>query len=658
MNILKQRISHPLLVILVLVVCFVVRIQDINWDDNHHVHPDERFITTTALETFPPQSLGDLFNPRRSALNPYWNVSSQERRHFAYGAFPLYLVRLSATLVGSLASNDFFTSHAILVDWSLANDYDHLNLVGRALSAVFDTLTIGIIYLLGRRLYNHQVGLLAAALSTLTVQQIQLAHFFAFDTIAATLIFASLYFALRVVQNGKLADSVLLGAVVALAVGSKFSALPLVFVILVAHLLRLLCTINRVNTELSLSPNPLMNGSARLNPAFIREFQRALLRILLCLLYTLLVYVIVSPFTILDFNGFWSSISSESEMVRGILDYPYTRQYRNTGLEYWLENFVFWATGPALGFAALSGLAFAFLRMTRRRLLIGELVLLAWIIPYGAITLTFQVKFLRYLLPLTPLLTLMGAYVLWQFAHVRLRLPGRFPLSLIRVLPMVVVVVGTLLYAIAFMHIYTQPLTRISASEWIYRNIQPGSTLTWEDWDDPLPFAAVIDGRQRRAEEYHMLKMALQEPDDALKLANIRQWLDAADYVVLSSNRMYGWLPRLANRFPLTNRYYDLLFAGKLGFQPVAEFAVRPQLGSLVLIDDHADESFTVYDHPKVTIFRKVRSLSGAEFNALFTGVPSAQNPAPPISIAVHDETLVLDQPAKQLLSVNDKARN
>ena len=43
--------------------------------------------------------------------------------------------------------------------------------------------------------------------------------------------------------------------------------------------------------------------------------------------------------------------------------------------------------------------------------------------------------------------------------------------------------------------------------------------------------------------------MNLHEPDDAQKLRNLKAWLAQADFVILSSNRMYGWLPRLAERF-------------------------------------------------------------------------------------------------------------
>ena len=50
-----------------------------------------------------------------------------------------------------------------------------------------------------------------------------------------------------------------------------------------------------------------------------------------------------------------------------------------------------------------------------------------------------------------------------------------------------VVVLGTFGWAYAFTRIYTRPHSRIAASRWIYAHIPRGATLTYEEWDDPLP---------------------------------------------------------------------------------------------------------------------------------------------------------------------------
>ena len=56
-------------------------------------------------------------------------------------------------------------------------------------------------------------------------------------------------------------------------------------------------------------------------------------------------------------------------------------------------------------------------------------------------------------------------------------------------------------------------------------------------------------------------------------------------------------------------KFYADLFSNKLNYKKVAEFVSYPKLEignwKLEIRDDVADESFTVYDHPKVLIFKK-----------------------------------------------------
>ena len=93
--------------------------------------------------------------------------------------------------------------------------------------------------------------------------------------------------------------------------------------------------------------------------------------------------------------------------------------------------------------------------------------------------------------------------------------------------------------------------------------------------------------------------------------------------------------------YPITYKYYEKLFDGSLGFEKMAEFSSRPnihlpfikicltpplarygivayktqecKLPGISFVDDYADEMFTVYDHPKVIIFKKVRPVNYLE---------------------------------------------
>ena len=92
--------------------------------------------------------------------------------------------------------------------------------------------------------------------------------------------------------------------------------------------------------------------------------------------------------------------------------------------------------------------------------------------------------------------------------------------------------------------------------------------------------------------------------------------LKKSDYIIIASNRLYVPLQKLTDCkkykvcYPKTAEYYKKLFNNQLPFNKVAEFSVYPQLKigkwKLEINDDTADESFTVYDHPKIFIYKKI----------------------------------------------------
>jgi len=71
-------------------------------------------------------------------------------------------------------------------------------------------------------------------------------------------------------------------------------------------------------------------------------------------------------------------------------------------------------------------------------------------------------------------------------------------------------------------------------------------------------------------------------------------------------------------------RYYNLLYSGELGFEKVAEITSFPQLvigrWSLVFPDEDVEETATVFDHPVIRIYKKVRQLDINGYEALLKG--------------------------------------
>ena len=639
-----------LLLALLLVVGAALRLYGVNWDDNHHLHPDERQITMVVSNlgmpplrqwpsffTPPPFSTPSEENPNffdaeTSPLNPHF---------FAYGSLPFYMLRMAthlltvpAGLSGHLAA---FPSLAdFLEGLGRMSDYDHITLVGRVLSALIDTGVIYLTFLLGKRVYDRRVGLLAATFVTFTVFHIQVAHFYAVDALLTFFVLLFFVFALDFVREGGFKNALLMGVAFGLALATKVSAAPLLLVIGGAYWLRL---------------RRQGNGSlGQLAPL-----------ILLTMAACALVFFLAEPYAILDFDSFTAGISEQSRMVRGIADYPYTRQYVNTpAFLYQIKHTTLWGMGLPLGLVAYCGLGFFLWRVTRQRR--GEeLLLLAWVGPYFLITGSFMVKFMRYMLPLLPLFLILGAAMLYAFKDwLERKTAGRR----VRVLTIWygvtgLVIAASVLYTCAFTSIYSRPHSRIQASEWIYRNLPTGSTLALEHWDDDLPLSRTVDGQPRNIGEYLTLKMNLYEWDDGEKFQHIVSNLQQSDYVILSSNRLYGSIPRLPWRYPITTRYYELLFEERLGFELVGTFTSYPSLLGFSINDDHADESFTVYDHPKVLIFGKTRQLDQAEFRELFEDALATEprlTPSEPASSTSSrsGKSLLLDGPVDELPVIDE----
>jgi YYY domain-containing protein len=231
---------------------------------------------------------------------------------------------------------------------------------------------------------------------------------------------------------------------------------------------------------------------------------------------------------------------------------------------------------------------------------------------------------MRYFYQLYPSLALLAAWlVFWLASRHWRRMNWGLALG-------VFVLAGTVLNAYAFTRIYSRPNSRVAASQWIYDNIPAGKTVAGEHWDDALPLG--LPGLS--PDRYQHVTLNLYDDDNPAKVDMIVKDLSAADYVVLSSNRLYGSITRIPQRYPITTEYYQLLFGGQLGFQLAHEQTSYPTLFGMPIKDDRVmgyqslaaqlqpDEAFTVYDHPPVLIFRKTADFSADKVRAMLSAIP------------------------------------
>lgn len=575
-----RRAAPTALLVSILAVGAALRLAGLDWDGGLLFHPDERRILMAVRDVhWPRGEEWSLVLGPRSPLNP---------RFFAYGSLPIYLLRLLQAVLGV--------------------DVSRLYLPARAWAAACDLLTVGVVYAVGRRSGGRRTGLLAAAFLAVAVLPLQLAHFATVEPLLTLLSALAVCALLRVAESGSLRAGLAAGALTGLALATKTSALPLLGVAWVAWAV----------------------WAIRARPA--PRLGRGLAGLALGCAATAVAFVVAEPYALLDWFRFVAALAREGAMVRGAESIPYTRQYANTlPYLYHLRELVLWSLGPPLGLLALAAVAWLSWRGLRRRRA-DDLVLLSWLWGYWLAVGGFQVKFSRYMAPLIPWLCLGAALLLVRLRErARRRQPARWA----------VLAVGggvlalTLAYAVAFAGLYQRPHPWQVVSERLCREVPPGAILAVEVWDDALP--ARPDAAC--AARYEHLRLDLYAPDDGAKLDRLVEALGTADYIILASQRLYASIGRLPDEYPLTSAYYRLLFAEQLGFELESVTTNYPRLGPLALVDEplvgtplprpellantapaplvlswgRADESYAVYDHPRVLIFRRVATLSPAE---------------------------------------------
>jgi len=634
-----QRLAVWSFLAAILLVAGYLRFTGLNWDEGQWIHPDEGHMRIITAAIKMPDNLGLYFDTHASPLNPRNSGHS-----YSYGTLPLFLTRWAGEWLDRGCQNGSGSLSAAV--GSLFIDEKDRNCgigtftgsrsaqVGRALSAVADIGTVILVFLLGRRLYGDAVGLLAAAFATLTAFTIQQAHFFTVDSMANFFIVLTAYWAVRAVQPSiaQMRESN--------SQNAKTHRRPSWLCFSLAGLstgLAAACKISAVVAALFVALAAAWWWLETLRDRPIRSAFRAALALLpylaLAGFVSLVAFRIGQPYAF-EGPGFFGLQPSPEWFERvdqirseqsGDIDFPSGRQWTDRApILFPLVNMVVWGFGLALGLTVWVSWVVVGIELLRGRF--DHLVLWGWtgmIFLYQA---TRWVKAMRYLLPLYPFLVILAAYVLVRLCTSCAPRTRRVGYGLTAG-----VVAGTAIWAIAVFSIYLRPHTRVIASRWILANVPVGSTIANEHWDWGLPLR--VDGVDPFGALYSGFEMQHYDDDTPEKRAQLYNWLERADYVVMASNRLYASISRLPARYPLTTAYYRSLFAGELGFELFADFTSRPSVGPVQFPDQEnpyplqapiylhqrepfavrlppAEEAFSVYDHPRVLIFRKTPAFS------------------------------------------------
>lgn len=637
-------LGWPIPLILIVLLSIGLRFHGLDWDQPPEadqplqMHPDERFLSLVSDRIDWPDSVGGYFDTRTSPLNPY---NDGQTNAYVYGTFPLFTVKAIAS-------------------WQGDDSYERTVIWGRRVTAAFDVGTVILVFFLGLAIFGPRTGLLASLLYALSVLPTQIAHFWTMDpylTFFATLTLLLSVYWVRAEGLKSWLLAAAIGLSIGLAVACKVNGAVFAVIPAAAFALRVAL---RDHPRLGLEWPGFMTTASRSKPRLPWSWANDFSMLCLAGAISLIVFRIAQPYAFAGPNfwdmalnqQWWDDISRERDFQQGNADFPPFIQFADgTPFLTPLKNLVIWGTGPALGLFAIVAAVVAGVFMFRRRDV-------SFLLPLLSLATVFVfwgprfVAFMRYFAPMYPVLALFAAaslIALWRWARTDGRIPDRLQRlrgsnyfrrrsrasTGIAIAAFVLVLGPTIWWAMAFQSVYSQEHPRIAATRWVYENVPAQSGITSEVWDDPVPWHFPT-----RPVEYRPVETEPYEPDSIEKVRKlvygvpgdpVRTGLASADYVAITSNRIRESVKKLEREYPATIRYYELLDSGELGFERVATFRVQPTFLGISINDQGAEESFTVYDHPEVRIYKKTDAFDASEaFALLMQAVPeSATNLLP-----------------------------
>jgi hypothetical protein len=336
------------------------------------------------------------------------------------------------------------------------SDPTQVFVLARVAAAVLGTVAVWLTYLAGERLFNRTTALLGAAVFGLAFLPIFYSHLALNDVPALAPVALSLYGVAGVLRNGARRDYVVAGVGIGLAAATKYTG-AITAVCLVAAAI---CD---------------GVGGAPLT---------ALRRLLLALACAVLAFIAANPYAVLDFSAFHAGVTTQQALAGGS-DPEKLGTTAASGTAFYVWTFT-WGLGWAPSVAALAGSA---MLVVRRRLALAFVLLpapIAFIVFMG----DQQRYFGRWLMPVFPIVALLGAYGAVEAARRLIRTRG-MPLVLAAGAVAVVMLGQSLATAVHNDVVLSHADTRNVTRAWMVRHVPAGAKVVVEplvstDWGQDI----------------------------------------------------------------------------------------------------------------------------------------------------------------------------
>jgi 4-amino-4-deoxy-L-arabinose transferase-like glycosyltransferase len=318
--------------------------------------------------------------------------------------------------------------------------------LARAVVALAGTLTVFVLYRLGRRIVDVTTGLLAAAFLTVAILHVRDSHFAMTDVLMTLLLTGSLALLVRAV-DASLAEETALrrfalsGIAAGLAASTKYNAAALVGAMAAAQIV---LVVQRRGTASPRTWSPTVAFMA----AFIASFLAG------------------SPFTVLDFTQFEADLRFDFTHLSGGHGMDLGRGWR-----YHLERSLPYGVGVPAFVAACAGLVPLIRRHARHAFVLGGFAL-----PFYLAIGSGTTVFFRYVMPLVPIVCLSAAAGI-RYATPWLSARTRVPVTAVMTTLLLLTVGPALVNCVWFDAVLARTDTRVLAAAWLRPQLKPEHTL-------------------------------------------------------------------------------------------------------------------------------------------------------------------------------------
>lgn len=444
----------------------------------------------------------------------------------------------------------------------LSRDYASTAYHLRATSAVFSFVSIVVFYQICSKIFDKSRAFAPTLVFVFLPGLIQLAHFGTTESLLILVFLLNLLLAFNLYQCPFKFHLYFWAALVSgVGLATKLSSFILVSPVIIVFFVNLF---------------------------LFQKNRRAVLYPFLFGLLTIGFSLIFSPFNLISWSDFVSAFHYEYAVASGTLPVFYTNQFiASTPYLFQLTRVFPYVVGLPLYLMVL----FLFVDRSskikyNRRLFFLTLVSVAvYFLYFGRL----YVKWTRFMSPIFFIFPLISVFLFSRFRPYW----QKVGLLLLAIVPGVIL-----------LRTYYSPDIRQQASTWLNTNLPSSATVLTEGGNvidlptNPNFTLKVFDfyTLENSRENYRGLLSRLAE----------------SDYIIVPSRRVF--MNQSGPDFPLTTKYYQALFSGKLGyteikrFSPPLEFLLDPEL---------AEETWSVFDRPTIRLFQKTESLTIEKYDQL-----------------------------------------